>query len=67
MSDFFDEEKKPTLKEKLNEHLALQECKLEDGSMVTNLDGICDMLIGRALNGDLQVVELIDKIANSRK
>ena len=31
------------------------------------IDGICDMLIGRALNGDLQVVELIDKIANGRK
>ena len=67
MSDFFDDEKKVTLKDKLNEHLALQECKLEDGTMVSNLDGICDMLIGRALNGDLQVVELIEKIANGKK
>lgn len=67
MPDFFEDEKKITLKDKLNEHLALKECKLEDGSLVSNLDGICDMLIGRALNGDLQVVELIDKIANGRK
>ncbi len=67
MADFFDDEKRISLKEKLNEHLALEECKLEDGTLVTNLDGICDMLIGRALNGDLQVVELIDKIANGKK
>lgn len=64
---FDDEEKKITLKDKLNEHLALKECKLEDDTLVTNLDGICQMLIERALSGDLQVVELIDKIANGRK
>lgn len=67
MSDFFDDEKKITLKDKLNEHLALKECRLEDGALVTNLDGICQMLIERALSGDLQVVELIDKIANGKK
>lgn len=67
MQDIFEDEKKITIKDKLNEHLGLKECKLEDGSMVTNLDGICQMLIDRALSGDLQVVELIDKIANNRK
>ena len=67
MSDFFDDDEEITLKKKLNEHLALKECRLDDGNLVTNLDGICQMLIERALSGDLQVVELIDKIANGRK
>ena len=68
MSDFFDEKKEDfSFKKKLLEQLALKECKLEDGSLVSNADGICQMMIQRALDGDLQVVELIDRISNNKK
>jgi len=38
------------------------ECELEDGSRVTNLEGICQRLIGRALDGDLNTIEYIAKL-----
>ena len=46
----------------LREQLKLKECKLEDGTMVSNMEGICQAMIGRALNGDLAVVELMNKL-----
>jgi len=46
----------------LREQLRLKECKLEDGTMVSNMEGICQAMIGRALNGDLAVVELMNKL-----
>ena len=65
---FFDEsnEKKSEPEENfgkmLREQLRLKECKLEDGTMVSNMEGICQAMIGRALNGDLAVVELMNKL-----
>ena len=68
MSDFFDDKTENfSLKKKLSEQLALKEWQLEDGSLVSNADGICQMMIQRALDGDLQVVELIDRISNNKK
>ena len=68
MADFFDyKTENLSLKKKLLEQLSLKECKLEDGSLVSNADGICQMMIQRALDGDLQVVELIDRISNNKK
>jgi hypothetical protein len=46
--------------------LAKSECELEDGSMVTNLEGICQKLIGRALEGDLNVVKVISDLISGK-
>lgn len=46
----------------MKKNLALVECKLEDGTVVSNLDGICQVLIGRALHGDMLAIEFIDKV-----
>ena len=53
--------------EQMKIELAKQEYKLADGSTVTNLEGICQGLIGRALDGDLQVVNLISEIVSGKK
>lgn len=63
--DFFDDannEGTETFGKKLREQLQLKECKLEDGTMVSNMEGICQAMIGRALNGDLAVIELMNKL-----
>ena len=54
------------LAEQMKKELAKEEYKLEDGSTVTNLEGICQTLIGRALDGDLQVVELIAELTGGK-
>jgi hypothetical protein len=60
----FDE--KSPLAECMDKQLALEECKLEDGSQVSNLEGICQMLIGKALNGDIQAVDFISKLTEKK-
>jgi hypothetical protein len=60
----FDE--KSELAEQMGKELAKVECKLEDGSTVTNLEGICQALIGRALNGDLQAADFITKLTSKK-
>ena len=55
------------LAEQMKIELAKKECKLEDGSMVTNLEGICQNLIERALDGNLQVVSLISDLIGGKK
>ena len=55
------------LAEQMKIELAKTECELEDGSMVTNLEGICQRLIGRALDGDLQVVSLISDLIGGKR
>jgi hypothetical protein len=60
----FDE--KSGLAEQMEKELAKVECKLEDGSMVTNLEGICQAFIGRALNGDLQAADFIAKLTGKK-
>jgi hypothetical protein len=60
----FDE--KSGLADQMEKELAKKECKLEDGSMVTNLEGICQALIDRALNGDLQAADFIAKLTGKK-
>ena len=55
------------LAETLKRELAKVEYKLEDGSVVANIEGICQGLIGRALDGDLQVVNLISELLSGKK
>jgi hypothetical protein len=57
---------KSGLADQMEKELAKQECKLEDGTTVTNLEGICQALIGRALNGDLQAADFIAKLTANR-
>ena len=55
------------LSEQLETELMKQEYKLEDGSMVTNIEGICQGLIDRALDGDLSVIHLISELLTGKK
>ncbi|MDR0474183.1 MAG: hypothetical protein LBH43_10995 [Treponema sp.] len=55
------------LAEQMKKELAKQEYQLTDGSTVSNLEGICQGLIGRALDGDLNVVELIAELTGGKK
>jgi hypothetical protein len=55
-------ENQSALAEIMEKELAKVECKLEDGSTVTNYEGICQGFIGRALNGDLGAAEFIVKL-----
>jgi hypothetical protein len=55
------------LAEQMKKELAKCEYELSDGSTVTNLEGICQSLIGRALDGDLQVVSLISDLISGKK
>jgi hypothetical protein len=54
------------LSETMEKELSKAECVLEDGSTVTNLEGICQSLIGRALSGDLSAVEFIAKLTGKK-
>jgi hypothetical protein len=55
------------LAEQMKKELAKIECELEDGSRVSNLEGICQKLIGRALDGDLHVVSLISDLISGKR
>ena len=55
------------LAETMRKELAKAEYELEDGKTVTNLEGICQTLIGRALDGDLQVIGLIAELTGGKK
>jgi hypothetical protein len=57
---------KSALAEQMEKELAKKEVKLEDGTLVTNLECICQSLIGRALNGDLLATEFITKLAGKK-
>jgi len=60
----FDNES--ALAEQMKKELAKTEYKLADGSIVTNLEGICQGLIGRALEGDLNVVKVISDLISGK-
>ena len=55
------------LAEQMKKELSKVEYKLADGSTVSNLEGICQGLIGRALDGDLNVIELIAELTGGKK
>jgi len=55
------------LAEQMKKELAKNECKLEDGSMVTNLEGICQKLIGRASDGDQNAINMISELIGGKK
>lgn len=52
--------------EKLIKHLNEKEVELPDGSRISNMDGIIDSLIGKALDGDISVIKLIRDLLNNR-
>ena len=52
--------------EKLIKHLNEKEVELPDGSRISNMDGIIDGLIGKALDGDVAVIKLIRDLLNNR-
>lgn len=52
--------------EKLIKHLNEKEVELSDGSRISNMDGIIDSLIGKALDGDVAVIKLIRDLLNNR-
>lgn len=52
--------------EKLIKHLNEKEAELPDGSRISNMDGIIDSLIGKALDGDVSVIKLIRDLLNNR-
>ena len=52
--------------EKLIKHLNEKEVELPDGNRISNMDGIIDSLIGKALDGDVTVVKLIRDLLNNR-
>lgn len=52
--------------EKLIKHLNEKEVELPDGSRISNMDGIIDSLIGKALDGDVTVVKLIRDLLNNK-
>jgi len=54
------------LAEQMKIELSKAEYQLADGKTVTNLEGICQGLIGRALDGDLRVVELIAELTGKK-
>jgi hypothetical protein len=56
----------PALAACMGKELAKKECQLEDGSTVTNLEGICQAFIGRALDGDLQAAEFIARLTGKK-
>ena len=55
------------LSETMKRELSKAEYKLEDGTTVTNLEGICQNLISQALEGNLQVISLISELIGSKK
>jgi len=54
------------LAEQMKIELAKIEVELEDGSRVSNIEAICQRLIGRALDGDLTVIQLIADLADGK-
>jgi hypothetical protein len=60
-------ENSTALAEQMKIELAKVEYQLEDGSTVSNLEGICQTLIGRALDGDLNCVSLISDLIGGKK
>ena len=52
--------------EKLIKHLNEKEVELPDGSRISNMDGIIDSLIGKALDGDVTVIKLMRDLLNNR-
>ena len=61
----FDNES--VLAEQMKKELARIEYELEDGEKVSNIQGICQNLIGRALDGDIGVIELIAELTGGKK
>ena len=55
------------LAEQMKIELAKVEYELEDGSTVSNIQGICQGLIGRALSGDLAAIQFIIEATEGKK
>lgn len=55
-----------SLLKELRRTLDLKKAQLEDGSIVTNKEAICQVLMEKALKGDLAVIDLIVRILNRK-
>ena len=55
------------LAEQMKKELAKVEYELEDGTTVSNIEGICQQLISRALDGDLSAVSFIAELLGGKK
>lgn len=53
---------KSVLALELERALELKEAELEDGSIVSNKEAICQLLIEKALQGDLITIDLIARL-----
>jgi hypothetical protein len=60
MSVFEDEGS--ILSKQMKEELEKEEAKMEDGSMVSNMEAICQKLIDMSLNGNLEAIDYIAKL-----
>lgn len=53
---------KSVLAIELERTLDLKEAQLDDNTIVTNKEAICQLLIERALQGDLNTIDLIARL-----
>ena len=67
MGKMFDNDSMSLLGEAMQKELAKVEFELEDGSTVSNIEGICQGLISRALDGDLQALNLIAELTEGKR
>ena len=66
MGKMFDNDSMSLLGEVMRKELAKEEFELEDGKIITNLEAICQNIIGRAIDGDLSAVNLINELMGKR-
>ena len=67
MGKMFEDSSSTALSEAMKIELAKQEYEQEDGKLISNLQGICQGLISRAADGDLQVINLIAELTREGK
>ena len=60
-------ENSSVLAEEMKKQLSKVEYVLESGETVSNLEGLCQGLIGRALDGDMQATAFIAELTGGKK
>ena len=66
MGKMFEDSSSSALAEAMKIELAKVEYQQEDGKMITNLEAICQNIIGRAIDGDLSAVNLINELMGKK-
>ena len=67
MGKMFDNDSMSLLGEAMQKELAKVEFEQANGKMITNLEAICQNLIGRAIDGDLSAVNLIAELTEGKR